>query len=240
MTTLNIENLYKYISSKSILHDISLNCDQGEIIAVVGPNGSGKSTLFKIITGLKFATSGRISIFNKPIKHKSNMHKVGALIEAPSFYEHFTGYQNLSFFANDKKTINSLVDELSMSSFINENVKNYSLGMKQRLGLAYVFLNQPDLIILDEPTNGLDIDGIKCFRDKLLRFKETGGTILISSHYMTEIEAICDRVLILKKGKSVYWGNPHLDMALSKDEYCYQLDHPARSLELLTLFILIS
>lgn len=192
---IEIKNLTKKYKKQLVLKNINFQCSSGEVLAIIGPNGSGKTTLFKIITGLVFPTSGTVS-FN-------DYTSIGALIGSPVFYEHLTGYQNLRLFSRDKETILNLSKEFEICDYLYKRVRLYSLGMKQRLALVKVFLNNPKLVLLDEPTNGLDIEGVKILRDKIALYRELGTTIIISSHIMAEIELIYNRVGVLYNGNLI-------------------------------------
>jgi ABC-2 type transport system ATP-binding protein len=205
---LKIENLTKIIRKRKILDDISLTVDSGEIVGFLGPNGAGKTTTIKAIMGLFSITSGRITICGHDIvtDFENAMQNVGGIIESPDLYKRMTGRQNLEYFASmyrgvDRRNIDEVVRLVKMSQRINDRVKTYSLGMCQRIGIAQALLHTPRLLVLDEPTNGLDPIGIKELRD-LLKYlaKKSGVGVFISSHLLSEMELMCDRIYIIDNG----------------------------------------
>lgn len=203
---LKLENVTKKYRNQIALDNISFTLSQGEIIGLVGPNGAGKTTLMRIIVGLINNYSGKVFINNCDVKANYNKEKIGAVIESPSFYPYMSGYKNLIYFSYlsgkmDKKEILNIVDLLGLANVINKKVKKYSMGMKQRLGIAQALLHNPKLLVLDEPTNGLDPNGIHEIRGYLQDIAtEKKISMLISSHVLSEIEKICDKVLVIQKG----------------------------------------
>lgn len=204
-----IKNLTKKYGDRIAVNNISLNVFKGQIIGFLGANGAGKSTTIKMITGLARITSGDVFVCGHSIKtgFENAIKNVGAMIEIPNFYNYMSGYNNLKYFAKlsgniSIHRINEVSSLVGLSNRINDKVSNYSLGMKQRLGVAQALLNNPKLLILDEPTNGLDANGIREFRMmlKTLAHKE-GIAILISSHILSEMENLCDMIAIIDKGK---------------------------------------
>lgn len=207
MKVLEVKNIYKSFGNKEILKDISFEIEEGEILGFVGPNGSGKTTTIKIILGLQEANKGEVYINGKNIKtnYEESIKNVGAIVESPDMYMYLSGFQNLKLVANyyniSYDEIDSVVDFVGLKDRIKDKVSKYSLGMRQRLGIAQAILNKPNLLIVDEPTNGLDPSGIIEFRKMLKKLaKEAKISILISSHNLAEIENICDKVLLLKDG----------------------------------------
>ncbi|MGQ9027233.1 ABC transporter ATP-binding protein [Bacillus licheniformis] len=206
---LHIENVDKIIDGKTILKDIRLTADEGEIIGLLGPNGSGKTTLIKLITGLIKMKSGSIVLNGFPIdrQFEKAIQSVGAIVENPEFYPYLTGYENLKHYANmhagiGRERLEEVISRVGLEDAAEDKVKTYSLGMKQRLGIAQAILHRPKLLILDEPTNGLDPAGMKDFREHLRELAEEEGTaILFATHLLKEVEDLCDRVVILQKGK---------------------------------------
>ncbi|MFC0274417.1 ABC transporter ATP-binding protein [Metabacillus herbersteinensis] len=204
-----VSHLHKKINNKEILSDVSIEVMQGEMFGLLGPNGSGKTTLIRAVVGLVTASSGEIQIDGLSIKthFEKALHHVGAIVENPEFYPFLTGYQNLTQYANmNKKVTKERIDEVvqlvNLQSAIHTKVATYSLGMRQRLGIAQAILHKPNLLILDEPTNGLDPAGIKELRTYLLRLsREENVAVIIASHLLKEIEDLCDRVAIIKAGK---------------------------------------
>ncbi len=210
MKNIKIVELSKKYGDKIALNDISIELKSGEVLGIVGPNGSGKTTLMSIISGLRQSYDGEIFINGNNIKNKRNIGRktIGCMLEAPGLYPNLTGYQNLDYFSsligkNQEKNIPYLVEKLMLNDFIDKKVKKYSLGMKQRLGLAIAMLGEPDFLILDEPTNGLDPEITPKIRDVIEEYSKKNIGIMVSSHNLSEIETICSRVLILKKGELI-------------------------------------
>lgn len=205
---LEVQNLTKQFGNRTAVNNVSFAVREGEIFGFLGANGAGKSTTIKMITGLTTITSGDIYINGYSIKFdfENAMERVGTIVEIPEFYNYLTGYQNLKYFAKlsnitDKHRIDEVVSVVGLSNRINEKVGKYSLGMKQRLGVAQALLNRPQLLVLDEPTNGLDANGIREFRLllKSLASKEKIA-ILISSHILSEMQNLCDTIGIIDNG----------------------------------------
>lgn len=204
---LECKKLCKSFGKKQILKDVSFSIDSGDILAFIGPNGSGKTTTIKLILGLQKIDSGSVTINGYDITNDyvKAIAKVGSIVENPDSYMYLTGYQNLKLVANCYSNITpSRIDELvayvGLEKSIHEKVSKYSLGMRQRLGIARALLNAPDLLILDEPTNGLDPEGIKDLRNLLKKLASDGMGILISSHNLAELESFCNKVCIINKG----------------------------------------
>ncbi|WP_315499063.1 ATP-binding cassette domain-containing protein [Gemella sanguinis] len=206
-----VHGLKKRIGLKTIVEDISFDMHEGEIIGLLGPNGSGKTTIMRMMVGLTKATKGEAYCFEKPVGFgKTGMLKeVGSMIETPEFYNYMSGWSNLKQYARvcgkkvSKSRIKELVEFVGLSNVINNKVKTYSLGMRQRLGLAQALLNDPKVLILDEPVNGLDPQGVQDFRNKLKEIAKSGVSIIISSHLLDEIEKVCDRVIVIENGKII-------------------------------------
>ena len=219
-TILDVEGLSKNFGSKKVLQNVSFSVDRGHIVGLVGPNGAGKSTIMKAILGLFSYPSGKISIDGRPVSQTSHqeLKKVGALIEYPGIYPFLSGLQHLELFSNDGVTrdqIMDIVDKMKMGSYIKRRAKTYSLGMKQKLGIALALVNHPELVILDEPMNGLDPQANKDLRTIILELAKQGTTFLISSHILSELEKLIDDLVVIDKGQIVYRG----DMAaLESDE----------------------
>ncbi len=208
MELLRIENLKKTIKKRTIIDGISLSVNSGEIVGFLGPNGAGKTTTIKMILGLFSITEGKISICDHDVVNdfEKAMSNVGGIVENPDLYKRLTGRENLEYFASmhdnvSQNNIDDVVELVKMSKRINDRVKRYSLGMCQRIGIAQALLHNPKLLVLDEPTNGLDPMGIKELRE-LLRYlcKEAGVGIFISSHLLSEMELMCDRIYIIDNG----------------------------------------
>ena len=208
---LEVLGLKKRIGLKTIVEDISFDMHEGEIIGLLGPNGSGKTTIMRMLVGLTKTTKGEIYCFEKPLGlGKVKMLKeVGAMIETPEFYNYMSGWSNLKQMARvcgkkvSRARMKELVEFVGLSKVIRKKVKTYSLGMRQRLGLAQALLNDPKILILDEPVNGLDPQGVQDFRNKLKEIAATGVSILISSHLLDEIEKVSDRVIVIEKGRII-------------------------------------
>ncbi|MBU3093472.1 ABC transporter ATP-binding protein [Clostridium sp. CF011] len=208
---LKIEKLKKVIGKRTIVSDISIELKKGEIFGFLGPNGAGKSTTIKMIVGLSKITEGNIYVDGCSVKEdfKGAMRNIGCIVENPDMYNYMSGLDNLKLFAKiykdvDEIRINEVVKIVDLERAINDKVKTYSLGMKQRLGIAQAILHSPKLLILDEPTNGLDPAGIKDMRELLRKLSsETSLTVLVSSHILGEMQQMCDRVGIINKGKII-------------------------------------
>lgn len=208
-TVLEIKSVSKQIAGSDILKDISFTIEEGEIFGLIGPNGAGKTTLIRMICGLMKKNAGEIRIMNHEIgtSFVQAIQHVGAIIENPSVYSDLTGWQNLKLFANlypnvSSDRIGEVVELVHLSERIHDQVHTYSLGMKQRLGIAQAILHKPTILILDEPTNGLDPEGMHDLRNHLLYLaKEEKISILISTHLLSEVEMLCDRIAIIKAGE---------------------------------------
>ena len=208
---LEVLGLKKRIGLKTIVEDISFDMHEGEIIGLLGPNGSGKTTIMRMLVGLTKTTKGEVYCFEKPLGlGKVKMLKeVGAMIETPEFYNYMSGWSNLKQMARvcgkkvSRARMKELVEFVGLSQVIRKKVKTYSLGMRQRLGLAQALLNDPKILILDEPVNGLDPQGVQDFRNKLKEIAATGVSILISSHLLDVIVKVSDRVIVIDKGRII-------------------------------------
>lgn len=205
---IKVRNVSKEINGKKILDNINFDIYEGEIVGLVGPNGAGKSTLLKIMSGLYPNDEGLIEYYSIDLKHnyEKAMSLVGTLIESPDLYKNLSGFDNLELFKSmfkdvDEKRIKEIVEIVEMEKHLGKKFKTYSLGMKERLGIAASLINKPKILILDEPTNGLDPIGVKNVMNLLKEMK--GTTILISSHLSSEIEQLCDRVIFINSGKIV-------------------------------------
>lgn len=211
---LNIKGLHKRYKDKHVLKGIDLTIKKGEIFGLLGPNGAGKSTLFKIILGLIEADEGTVEVLGADIKKNriDILSKTGSLIEAPSFYDHLSGYENLLIVSkmknmNDKEHVKELLNLFKLYEDRNRAFKKYSLGMKQRLGLAAAFMNNPQLLILDEPTNGLDPQGVYEVKELIKQAPSIfNSTIILSSHILSEVEQMADHIGIIHKGEIKYQG----------------------------------
>lgn len=213
---LSVKNLSKSFGAFKAVDDLSFSVNEGEVYGFLGQNGAGKSTTIRMVLSLIEPTAGTIEIFGKTMaKQRSEiLSNVGAVVEKPDLYRYLSGYENLSIFARmsgkqiSRKEINDCLSLVGLSSRSSDPVKVYSQGMKQRLGIAVALVHDPSLIILDEPTNGLDPQGIADIRNLIhLLSKERKKTIIVSSHLLAEIEQIADSMLIIHKGRKVVEGN---------------------------------
>lgn len=211
---LQIKNLQKGFEDTQVVNLSSLSVQQGEIYGFLGPNGAGKTTTMKMILSLISRTAGEIEVFGQSIgTDKQYLNQIGSMIEEPSYYPNLTGYENLLVFQKilgfDQKNIQETLKIVGLDQPKNKKklVKDYSLGMKQRLALAFALVKKPRLLILDEPTNGLDPAGIHEIRELIIKLaKEQGITVFISTHILSEVEHIADRVGIINHGQLVYEG----------------------------------
>jgi ABC-2 type transport system ATP-binding protein len=227
-TVLRIENLHKsfktgfFLKRKKILKGISLSVDQGEIFGYLGPNGAGKTTTLKCVLGLIFPEEGKIDVLGQSHLKPAPKARTGFLPENPYFYDYLTASEFLRFYSQlflippdqREKKIESLLQLVDMKRAENLQLRKYSRGMLQRIGLAQALINDPDLVLLDEPLGGLDPLGRKEFRDIIVRLKDEGKTIFLSSHILQDIEMICDRVAILVEGRIISQG--HLQELISQ------------------------
>ena len=231
---LKCENLNKLIGKKQILKDVSFEVEAGDILGFIGPNGAGKTTTIKLILGLQSISSGSVQINGYDIKKnfEKAIEKVGAIVENPDLYMYLSGYENLKLIANlykniSKSRIDEVVKLVGLENRIKDKVSKYSLGMRQRLGIAQAILHKPNLLILDEPTNGLDPEGIKDMRELLINLatKEHMG-ILISSHNLAELENFCNKVCIIKNGEVVETNSiSDVKKEVSKGYFIFEIDN---------------
>ena len=215
---LELKNVSKIMGKRKIVEDISFEINSGEIFGFLGPNGAGKTTTIKMITGLLKIDQGEIFINGKNVRtnFEEALSSVGGIIENPEMYGYLSGRDNLEIYSRmhgkvSKERIEEIIKLVKLENRINDKVKKYSLGMRQRLGVAQALLHKPKLLILDEPTNGLDPVGIKELRDTLRELAEKEGlAVLVSSHLLSEMELMCDRFGIIDSGKII-------DMKTMKD-----------------------
>ncbi|WP_434303869.1 ABC transporter ATP-binding protein [Clostridium botulinum] len=208
MEVLQVENIHKKIGKREIIKDVSFSVKEGEIFGFLGPNGAGKTTTIRMMVGLIAPTKGRIKIMGHDIQKEriKALKNVGCIVENPDMYNDLTGMQNLKYYADlygdiTKERINEVAELVGLKDRINDKVKKYSLGMKQRLGLGQAILSNPKLLILDEPTNGLDPIGMHEFREIVKDIaKKNNSAVFISSHILSEIEQMCDHFAIINKG----------------------------------------
>lgn len=200
----NVKNINTYFGKDKIINNVSFKINSGEIVGSVGSNGAGKTTIMKTILGLTKFT-GEI-IFNDALitENKHGILKnVGALIEYPAVYPFFSGYENMKLYCDNDEEIVELVDLLKMDSYIQNNVKNYSLGMKQKLGIAMALVNNPELVILDEPMNGLDLESTILIRNIIKDYASRGTSFLISSHILSELQKIMTNIILIDHGRVI-------------------------------------
>ena len=206
---LECKKLHKKFGKKEIIKNVSTNIEQGDILGFIGPNGAGKTTTIKLILGLQKIDEGTVKINGYDIQKnfEKAIEKVGAIVENPDLYMYLSGYKNLQLIANlykniTKERIDEVVKLVGLEARINDKVSKYSLGMRQRLGIAQAILHKPNLLILDEPTNGLDPEGIKELRELIIKLaKEEKMGVMISSHNLAELDNFCNKVCIIKNGE---------------------------------------
>ena len=228
---LKVDQITKKIKNKEIIKGISFEVKEGELVGFLGPNGAGKSTTLRMIVGLSKPTSGQISICGHSISkdYVKAMENVGCIIEGPDLYNYMSGYKNLEMLGSMSKGVSKAdIDEaialVGMEARIHDKVSIYSMGMKQRVGLAQALIHKPKLLILDEPTNGLDPQGIYEFREIVKRLaREKGISVLISSHLISEVQVMCDKVSIIKGGIIV--KNADVKVLLSTGEVTWDVDN---------------
>lgn len=209
-TILTVNNLTKKFGHLTAVKNLSFTIEKGNVYGILGPNGSGKSTTLGIILNVVNRTSGEFSWFDGNTSTHEALKKVGAIIERPNFYPYMTALQNLRLVCKIKEvTEDKVLEKLELVGLLdrkNSKFRTYSLGMKQRLAIASALLNDPEILILDEPTNGLDPQGIHQIREIIQKIASQGTTILLASHLLDEVEKVCSHVVILRKGEKLYSG----------------------------------
>ena len=209
-TILSIKNLNKRYGALQALKNVSFDIHKGNVYGILGPNGSGKSTTLGIVLNVVNKTSGKYSWFGGTMETHQALKKVGAIIERPNFYPYMTGKENLELVCKIKginyAKVNEKLGLVGLTHRQNSKFSTFSLGMKQRLAIASALLNDPEILILDEPTNGLDPQGIHQIRDIIKQIATKGTTILLASHLLDEVEKVCTHVLVLRKGEILYTG----------------------------------
>ena len=209
-TILSLKNLDKKYGRVHAVNNLSFDIQKGNVYGILGPNGSGKSTTLGIILNVVNRTSGEFSWFNGNLSTHEALKKVGAIIERPNFYPYMTAFQNLSLICKIKGVSTDKIDEklkaVNLYERRNSKFRTFSLGMKQRLAIASALLNDPEILILDEPTNGLDPQGIHEIRQIIQDIAKTGTTILLASHLLDEVEKVCSHVVVIRKGIKLYSG----------------------------------
>ena len=209
-TILTLKNLDKKFGRVHAVNNLSFDIQKGNVYGILGPNGSGKSTTLGIILNVVNKTSGEFSWFDGNLSTHQALKKVGAIIERPNFYPYMTAIQNLSLICKIKdistENINEKLKTVNLFERRNSKFKTFSLGMKQRLAIASALLNNPEILILDEPTNGLDPQGIHEIREIIQKIAKNGTTILLASHLLDEVEKVCSHVVVIREGVKLYSG----------------------------------
>jgi ABC-2 type transport system ATP-binding protein len=209
-----VDALSKRYRRLNVIDSLSFEIREGEVFGLLGPNGAGKTTTMRLLTGLAFPTAGRMSIFGQPVpsQMRNVCRQIGAVIEEPSFYPHLTASHNLrvlgwaSGIDVSSTALSGVLDRVGLADASARKVRHFSTGMKQRLGLAAALVHRPRLLILDEPTSGMDPFGVRDFRSLVTELIDEGHTIILSSHQLNDVERLCDRVLLIARGRSVAYG----------------------------------
>jgi ABC-2 type transport system ATP-binding protein len=236
-TVLSVQGLKKRIGRKTIIRQVSFDVSAGEIFGFLGPNGSGKTTTIRMLVDLIKPTEGKIIVCGEDISlHPERaLAHIGCIVENPEMYAFMTGWENLEHFARMQAGITSariaeVVDIVGLDQRIHDKVKTYSLGMRQRLGIAQALLGSPKLLILDEPTNGLDPKGIKELREFIRKLADGGMSLFISSHLLSEIQLMCDRVAIIAHGEVIAVGEVDELVSQAGTYTIWQVDRPEEAL----------
>ncbi len=215
---LDVKSVSKKVRRRHLVKEVSFRINEGEICGLLGPNGAGKTTLIRLLTGLIKPTAGEVFINDKHIfsQRKEALQSVGAIVESPIFFPYMTGKENLANLARlhsfhtkqqRQQRVKEVLDIVGLTGRENDKVRTYSLGMKQRLGIAQALLGDPDLLILDEPANGLDPMGVRELRELLFTLKrDYNKTILISSHLLDELQRVCDQIVVMREGELIWAG----------------------------------
>ena len=235
-TILSLKNLNKKFGRVHAVNNLSFDIQKGNVYGILGPNGSGKSTTLGIILNVVNKTSGEFSWFNGKLSTHQALKKVGAIIERPNFYPYMTAVQNLSLICKIKDISTEKIDEklkiVNLYERRNSKFSTFSLGMKQRMAIASALLNDPEILILDEPTNGLDPQGIHEIRQIIQEITKNGTTILLASHLLDEVEKVCSHVVVIREGIKLYSGRVD-EMTASKG--LFELKTANDKIKLLTL-----
>lgn len=241
---LQTKNLTKRFKNIVAVDNLDLVIYKGDVFGFLGPNGAGKSTTIRMLTSLVYPDSGEIFLFKEKLspKNKKVLRRVGAIVESPDFYLYLTAYKNLEILARiyginpTRKQIMEILDFVGLVNRWNSKVKTFSHGMKQRLGIAQALLHNPDLIILDEPTTGLDPQGMKEIRDLIIQLaREKGKTIFLSSHLLYEIEQVANRMVIINNGKKIIEGNVKDLLDASKAVYIFDVSEIDKTIQILEM-----
>jgi ABC-type multidrug transport system ATPase subunit len=244
-TIVQVRGLTKSYGKFQALHEVNLSVQRGDVYGFLGPNGAGKSTTIRILLGLIQPNAGELSLFGLPLAthRREILQKIGCIVEKPDFYKYLSARRNLEIFGRaagadvSKGNVLKMLDFVGLAGRADDKLGGFSHGMRQRLGLAQALLHEPELIVLDEPTTGLDPQGIIDIRELILRLsREQGKTIILSSHLLSEIELISNRMVIINKGRSMAEGS--VSELLNSDELVvtFELSDAARGIELLAAF----
>ncbi len=235
-TILQVSELTKKFGRLTAVNHLSFKIQKGRVYGLLGPNGSGKSTTLGMILNVVNKTAGQFEWFEGQLTTAEALKRIGAIIERPNFYPYMSAYQNLELVCKIKEiptdTIAEKLDLVGLSDRQQDKFKTYSLGMKQRLAIASALLNNPEMLILDEPTNGLDPKGIHEIRSIIKNIAAQGTTIILASHLLDEVEKVCDYVIILQKGQKIFEGNV-ADMSIQNNWFEIEADNLKRLEELL-------
>lgn len=241
-----LKNVTKVFGRRTIIDHLTLDLPSAEVFGFLGPNGAGKTTTIRMMVGLMALTDGDVLIEGHSIRkdYEKAIRHVGAIVENPEMYKYLTGFQNLLHFSRmvpgiTKQRIDEVVELVGLKSRIHDKVKTYSLGMRQRLGVAQAIMHKPSLLILDEPTNGLDPAGIRELRDYLRKLsREEGITVFVSSHLLSEMELMCDRVAIIQAGKliDVRTIRQGASLATEASRVLFELDRVQEAVEYLAKY----
>jgi len=233
---LTTERLTKAYGARQAVSDLDLEVHPGEVFGFLGPNGAGKTTTIRMLLGLVRPTRGRVALFGRDLAMHADdvLPRVGALVEAPAFYPYLSGRDNLRAVASvlgaaSQYRLDEVLELVDLRGRQRDRVRSYSLGMKQRLGVATALLDDPDLLVLDEPANGLDPAGIREMRDLMRSLAAAGKTVFLSSHVLAEVQQICDRVGIISRGRLVEVA-PVADLMTGRGEFEVHTDDPAAAL----------
>jgi ABC-2 type transport system ATP-binding protein len=202
-----IRHLTKAYGGTAVVDQVSLSVHRGEVYGFLGPNGAGKTTTLRMLLGLIRPTSGDVTVLGRPPGDPVALAKIGSMIESPAFYPYLSGHSNLAVMGRyagvGTRTVQKSLEAVDLASRGGDKVSTYSLGMKQRLGVAAALLKDPDVVVLDEPTNGLDPGGIREMRALIRRLGDSGRTVILSSHMLGEVQQVCDRVGVIASGRIV-------------------------------------
>lgn len=238
---LNVETISKRVGKKMIVKEATFTVASGKVTGLLGPNGAGKTTIIRMLVGLMSHDGGSIQINGQSLStnFKEAMAHVGAIVENPEFYNYMTGLENLKQYVRmaqksiTDEELNQVIRSVHLENNIQQKVKTYSLGMRQRLGVAQAILHQPDLLLLDEPMNGLDPKGMREFREMIQTLKKQGVGVLISSHQLSDMELLCDDLVIVQKGEITYVGPMNNPEDESKLILLVETDNQQQALEFL-------